>query len=149
MLLLMILYLVAKLVAYTAWCRVALRAIYEPSGDAPSAWTYGAARVTIGLAFAYVLTSLLHWVAPAPNQLGISIPVLLPALVLVRVFEWLAIGGMMLARATGPRPDRLRQVAWTAGGVGLSFAVDVAVVAVISLVMGLGVALRVVTGTLC
>ena len=124
----MIPYLAVKLVAYAAWCRVALRALHEDDPSSPddrqSAWVYGAVRVAVGLMLGFILSSVLSRIAPAPNRLGISTPVLLPALALSRVFEWLAVGGMMVARATGPMPSVGRQVLWIGGGVVFSFVID-------------------------
>jgi hypothetical protein len=123
-------YFATKLAAYTAWCLLALRRL---RGRAPSdlakAAGYGVARVVIGLVLGFVLVSTMPTIAPAQNRVGFSIPVYLLALALLRVFEWLAVGGMILANEAAPAPGLASRTAWITGGVGLSFITDVVVLA--------------------
>jgi hypothetical protein len=120
-----------KLVAYTAWCLLALRTLRgRAANDLAEAAGYGVARVLIGLVLGFVLVTMMPTIAPAPNRARFSIPVYLLALALVRVFEWLAIGGMILANAAVPTPSLAARTAWIAGGVGLSFLTDILALAI-------------------
>lgn len=119
-------YLALKLAAYTAWCLLALRRLRGPAaGELAAAAGYAAARILLGLGLGAALVMALRAVAPAGNPLGLSVPVYVLALALLRVFEWLAVGGLLLARAPRPAPGVGPRAAWVAGGVGLSFATDV------------------------
>jgi hypothetical protein len=125
----MVAYLAMKLVAYAAWCLVALRATRgRQPGELGRAAGYGVARVVLGLALGTLLVIAMPSIAPAANRTHFSIPVYALALTLVRVFEWLAVGGFIAAGADA-RPGLGARVAWTAGGVALSSLTDVAGIA--------------------
>jgi hypothetical protein len=124
-------YFATKLAAYTAWCLLALHRLHgrRSSVDLARAAGYGVARVLIGLALGFALVTAMPTIAPAPNRMGFSIPVYTLALTLLRVFEWLAVGGMILARDVAPMPGLVSRTAWVVGGVGVSFLTDVLVLA--------------------
>jgi hypothetical protein len=127
-------YLTLKAVTYAAWCLLALRITRgRESGDLGRAAGYGVARLVLGLALGAVLVFALPSIAPAANRTSFSMPVYALALGLVRVFEWLAVGGFIVA--SSPRsPTAVASIAWIAGGVAVSVLTDL---------IGVGIGVRI------
>jgi hypothetical protein len=124
-------YFGVKLAAYALWCLVGLRSLAGRSpGDVWRAIAIGGARVVLGLVLGLALVWVMPWVAPADDRLHFSLPAYIGALTIVRVFEWLAIGGLVTVAAHAATPAGLRTTAWVGGGVLLSYATDVLVLAV-------------------
>lgn len=126
------LFLALKLLAYSAWCRLALRwlAPSPPAELLRRAFLLGAVRLGLGLVLGATLVGLLNWVAPESNRLGVSPLLLAGGFVGLRWLEWSFVGALAARRADSVRGVLIgrggKEQLWRLGGLGLSFATDAA-----------------------
>jgi hypothetical protein len=117
-----LLYALAKFVAYSAWCGVGLH-LLTGRASLVGAFRFGAVRWLLGLAFGLVAGVALGSVdASAVTRLyfGVYIP--------LRAIEW-SIMAVLLTRGMTTQPPLLRSPVawlWVIGGMLVSFASDLA-----------------------
>ena len=122
----------AKLVAYTAWCRLGLGLLAPelPAAALRRAGFLAFVRLAIGLLLGWLLLLGLATLAPAQNRLGVPPLALLAGSALLRWLEWSFVGALAAGRARSPRAVLLgrsgKEHLWRVGGVALSFATDLA-----------------------
>ena len=116
-----IIYAVAKLLAYSAWCYVGLRVVNPTQAHARVSLSFGALRWLIGLAFGIALFFAIGSIdaeAAARTYFLVYSP--------VRVVEWGIIAFAIATRAAAEsRTVAMRRLLlWCVGGVLVSFATD-------------------------
>jgi len=139
-----VLYLVGKLLAYSAWCFFGLR-LFQPqlSGSLVRGVLYGAIRFSLGFFFGiliYLLSSvLITSLAPGlPENVITYLAVYVP----VRWIEWSILALLVLRDPVSPlqwftgstRTDRL----WRLGGIGISCVADIPLIAAFGGVIPVG-----------
>jgi hypothetical protein len=121
-----------KLAAYTAWCRLGLRFLASPPPDRPAhrALALGLVRLSLGFVLGWLLVVTLTIVAPGQNRLGLSFPALAVGSFVLRWLVWSFVGALASGHANRPGVVLLgrssREHLWRIGGVGISYATDVA-----------------------
>ena len=118
----MLLYAVAKFVAYAAWCFFGLY-LFRARPSLVGALTFGAVRWLLGLAFGLFAAIVLGSVSVqsvARLYVGVYVP--------LRVIEWSIMVGLV-TRGTPSLRTAIRSPAawlWVLGGIVVSFASDLA-----------------------
>lgn len=115
----LLIYLLGKYAAYSAWCYFGLRLFHR--ADAASvgrALGFGLVRLLIGIAFGFAIAFLVA----LPSFDSVSSP-LLPYLLVyvpVRVVEW-----SLMAKLMRMNLSKSRTVYWVLGGIALSCLADI------------------------
>ena len=113
-----LLYVVVKLLAYSAWCWVGLRWLRN-IGSIGAASAYGFLRLFVGIVFGVVI--FFSYQPPAKNLLAPYLAIYAP----IRLVEWLIIAGVFAMKSESPLP-RGKALLWCLGGILVSFAADLA-----------------------
>ena len=119
----MLLYAVAKFLAYCAWCLVGLRLLAPAHATFTSSVTYGAIRWFLGLGFGLAAAIALGSVSR--ESVGVLyVGVYAP----LRVVEWTIMAILIQRRSTGGAAALLapRLWLWVLGGIVVSFVTDFA-----------------------
>lgn len=124
-------FLLIKLIAYAAWCWLGLRLLATPPPDRPArrALALGLVRVGLGFGLGWLLVLTLTIIAPE-NRPGFSFPALVVSSVVLRWLVWSFVGALASGHANRPRVvlrgRSSKEHLWRIGGVGVSYATDVA-----------------------
>jgi len=118
----MLLYAVAKFVAYAAWCFFGLY-LFGARPSLGGALKFGAVRWLLGLAFGLFAAIGLGSVS-AQSVATLYVSVYVP----LRIIEWSIMVGLVARGASGPRTliGSPRTWLWVLGGIAVSFASDLA-----------------------
>ncbi len=117
--LLLLLYVLVKFAAYTAWCALALR-ILDGRGphDVRGALLWGALRLLLGVAVGlFIFVAALSMNNATRNAPLTYVAIYIP----VRIAEWLLMDVLIRRRAFA----WTRDLAWIAGGVVISSLADI------------------------
>ena len=125
-------FLLLKFFAYAAWCWLALEFLTVARPASPVRRVMGLAlvRMVLGFGLGWPSVLALTVIAPGHNRLGLSIPALVLAFVCLRWLEWSFVGALAMGHAKQPRAvvlgTHVKEHAWRIGGLGVSFATDLA-----------------------
>jgi hypothetical protein len=117
----MLLYAVAKFLAYSAWCYFGISVITSVKPSVPSAIGFGVVRWLFGLFFGMII----FLSVPLDSNANIALTyfsVYTP----VRIVEWGIVAFLIFGRAQSHEAScsLLRAIAWVVGGIVVSFLSD-------------------------
>ena len=125
-----VLFFVAKLVIYTAWCWYGIRLLAPSRLDSAPALAFGLAilRIVAGLIIGFAWGFVASYLFPNEelSRLGFDPLTFLGGFLVLRLVQWSGIA-LLIQLGTGQSPLWITgtDLAWRFGGVGISFAGDV------------------------
>jgi hypothetical protein len=114
----LLIYLLGKYAAYTAWCYFGLSFFNRVDAPVGRALGFGLVRLLMGIAFGFAIAFLVS--LPAFDSEGSPLLPYLLVYVPVRVVEWTIMAKLMLTNASTSRT-----VYWVLGGIALSCLADI------------------------
>jgi hypothetical protein len=127
-----LIYVVAKWLAYVAWCQVGLR-LFRSSSRPALALGLGTVRLLLGIGFGVAIFFGINMLATLPDPTGghSAVPLYLLVYVPTRWLEWSIMFGLIQA-GVGVRAGLFgvssRDRLWRLGGIALSCCADIPII---------------------